>query len=749
MDIPQEWQNIYDANSDSSSSGNSIGSSKSLSNSHSSMSTSTSDSSRSVKSSNDSVMLQDSGSGGERSAEVAAVSSSRELEEDFTSLMSAAGDPEPVISLHCTGCKSSSPAVANCFSCPSLLCANCVVAHQLMVAFEGHNVTNLGQADNKENNSAVGNSVANVEAIKKIAKDGRKKLNELQKTVKSVDYSSSRLTSQYEKAVAEVTETYNFYMSMLAERKVEVVKELEKLYSSKQVSLSVFGQKVHESTDKMEQLVAFIDKLVQTAGSKDVVLFQSSLETKMAALLGGFPALDLASTVQLEFISNFQAIQVGVRNQFGYIKSGSTDNSTQSSPKQPPIARPSAVSSLQPASHSSVFSQFSNSVMSGLTASVSPGSTSQLQLPSYDFQNNFMSSVFPGSSQAGDQTQTLGSSSPMELLENLSVLPLLPPASSSAGAELLNSLSNSVSHSAFPTVSLATPVPSAPIAYPPKAQIRRQKMIYHCKFGEFGILEGQFTEPSGVAVTEDNEIIVADTNNHRIQVFDKDGNFKFQFGEVGKRDGQLLYPNRVAVVVQSGDIVVTERSPTHQVQIFTKYGQFIRKFGADILQHPRGVTTDNHGRIIVVECKVMRVVIFDMFGNVLNKFSCSRYLEFPNGVVVNDSMEIYISDNRAHCVKVFDYQGNYLRQIGGEGVSNFPIGVGLTASGEICIADNHNNFNLTVFSQAGQLLGALESKVKHAQCFDVALMKDGSIVLASKDYRLYIYRYVKIPNLSP
>ena len=24
--------------------------------------------------------------------------------------------------------------------------------------------------------------------------------------------------------------------------------------------------------------------------------------------------------------------------------------------------------------------------------------------------------------------------------------------------------------------------------YPPKSQIKRQKMIYHCKFGEFGIL---------------------------------------------------------------------------------------------------------------------------------------------------------------------------------------------------------------------------------------------------------------------
>ena len=77
------------------------------------------------------------------------------------------------------------------------------------------------------------------------------------------------------------------------------------------------------------------------------------------------------------------------------------------------------------------------------------------------------------------------------------------------------------------------------------------------------------------------------------------------------------------------------------------------------------------------------------------------------------------------------------------GITNYPIGVGINAVGEVIIADNHNNFNLSVFSQEGQLLGALESKVKHAQCFDVSLMDDGSVVLASKDYRLYIYRYIQ------
>ena len=49
------------------------------------------------------------------------------------------------------------------------------------------------------------------------------------------------------------------------------------------------------------------------------------------------------------------------------------------------------------------------------------------------------------------------------------------------------------------------------------------------------------------------------------------------------------------------------RSPTHQIQIYNQYGQFVRKFGANILQHPRGVCVDNKGRIVVVECKVSSI----------------------------------------------------------------------------------------------------------------------------------------------
>ena len=54
------------------------------------------------------------------------------------------------------------------------------------------------------------------------------------------------------------------------------------------------------------------------------------------------------------------------------------------------------------------------------------------------------------------------------------------------------------------------------------------------------------------------------------------------------------------------------------------------------------------------------------------------------------------------------------------GITNYPIGVGINAAGEITIADNHNNFNLSVFSQDGQLISALESKVRTYKCTNIS-----------------------------
>jgi tripartite motif-containing protein 2/3 len=605
-----------------------------------------------------------------------------------------------------------------------------------------------------------------LELMTQTMQEGKGKATDIRNTLKNLEHTSSRLQVQYHKAQNEINDTFQFYRSMIEERKQELLKELESVFSAKQMSLNVLGQKAQETIEKIYSTCDFVDRITKHATLAEALMFKRVFDSKFQALMSYNLDLSLQSGCDLEFVSNYQAIQVGVRNTFGYVRSSSELPVGPS--KQPPIARP--VNGTVHLNSGTVLNGNSGSINgAGVHGAINGGSG----LSGGSLNGGVLNGVLDRPYSNGLVTSSNSSTSPFEsniISKRFSSANSLGPFSATISDLNLNGMnpyekwSNGGSDSIFQNgggehyslssggagdsmLDLTSKLMSTAI-FPPKSQIKRQKMIYHCKFGEFGVMEGQFTEPSGVAVNAQNDIIVADTNNHRIQIFDKEGRFKFQFGECGKRDGQLLYPNRVAVVRTSGDIIVTERSPTHQIQIYNQYGQFVRKFGANILQHPRGVTVDNKGRVVVVECKVMRVIIFDQSGNVLQKFGCSKHLEFPNGVVVNDKQEIFISDNRAHCVKVFNYEGMYLRQIGGEGITNYPIGVGINMAGEILIADNHNNFNLTIFTQDGQLVSALESKVKHAQCFDVALMDDGSVVLASKDYRLYIYRYVQVPPIG-
>jgi len=642
-----------------------------------------------------------------------------------------------------------------CRSCNVPICKECTLTEHAAPLHDCAHVSEVGTQQ--------------MEALSRIIQECRAKAADARATVKATDHTTAVLQVQYHKAQNEINDTFQFYRSMLDERKQELLKELDSVFSTKQISLNVLSQRANEMADKMMQTCDFVERVTKVTTITDFLMVKKILEAKLQTLLSYNPNTDITNqTADLEFVSNYQAIQVGVRNTFGYVRSNSnSENNAGSIGKQPPIARPTALSSN--GIGGSGGSNISNGPGSGagslgsllldrtysnglISSSMNCGSSSSPS--SIDTVSSVISKRFSSANSLGPFSTTISD-------VNLNGMNANPYEKWSNGGSDTYPVVTTNDHFAMPSVAVATnaapgdsvldltsKLMSATAIFPPKSQIKRQKMIYHCKFGEFGVMEGQFTEPSGVAVNAQNDIIVADTNNHRIQIFDKEGRFKFQFGECGKRDGQLLYPNRVAVVKTSGDIIVTERSPTHQIQIYNQYGQFVRKFGANILQHPRGVTVDSKGRIVVVECKVMRVIIFDQTGNVLQKFGCSKHLEFPNGVVVNDKQEIFISDNRAHCVKVFNYEGAYLRQIGGEGITNYPIGVGINTHGEILIADNHNNFNLTIFTQDGQLVSALESKVKHAQCFDVALMDDGSVVLASKDYRLYIYRYVQVPPIG-
>lgn len=62
------------------------------------------------------------------------------------------------------------------------------------------------------------------------------------------------------------------------------------------------------------------------------------------------------------------------------------------------------------------------------------------------------------------------------------------------------------------------------------------------KFGSFGSKLGQLEHPHYIAVSSTNRVLVSDSNNHRIQVFDVNGRVLSSFGEEGSEDGQFKFP---------------------------------------------------------------------------------------------------------------------------------------------------------------------------------------------------------------
>ena len=290
-------------------------------------------------------------------------------------------------SLHCTGCKSKDTnAVARCYDCANFLCANCVMAHQFMHCFEGHRVTTLTElASSKDDvkaekpiscnkhksellryfcktcdipickectvfEHAKGHeydyltevAAAEVDSLNQLVEQAKVKANDLRGMSKSLEHSTNRLQIQYHKAENEIIDTYNFYRSMLEERKQDSMKELDTAFNAKQAALSTLAQRMQDAIERLYQGCEFIDKLLKHASSTEVLLFKKMLDYKMQGIISYVPDINTCNGPDLEFVSNYQAIQVGIRNTFGYIRQGPD---VQPRPHPQPIARPNGFTS--------------------------------------------------------------------------------------------------------------------------------------------------------------------------------------------------------------------------------------------------------------------------------------------------------------------------------------------------------------------------------------------------------------------
>ena len=91
--------------------------------------------------------------------------------------------------------------------------------------------------------------------------------------------------------------------------------------------------------------------------------------------------------------------------------------------------------------------------------------------------------------------------------------------------------------------------------------------------GSSGSGNGEFYYAYGITQGPDGNLYVADRNNHRVQVLDKNGTFIKKFGENGSAPGQLSSPNDL-ILLPDGRLIVGDHS---YLNYFDSNGTFINR----------------------------------------------------------------------------------------------------------------------------------------------------------------------------
>ena len=269
-------------------------------------------------------------------------------------------------------------------------------------------------------------------------------------------------------------------------------------------------------------------------------------------------------------------------------------------------------------------------------------------------------------------------------------------------------------------------------------------------FGDYGSGDGMFKYPLRVAVSDRDEIVVADSWNHRVQVFDSNGTFLRFFGHKGENDGEFKYP--VGLAINKDRQIFVADLDNHRIQIFSWEGRHLGSLGGQgsldsQLFKPWGLSLDSTGNVIVADSGNKLIKIFTPDGTFVMKIGGQGSLNGPVHCVQCGEYFI-VSDSDEHCIKVFNSEGHFQYKFGkqgqGDGKFDHPWFLSVTQSKHLLVCDV-KNYRIQVFELDGKFVGKFGtngSKLGEFNCpFSVAVLSNDQIVVCDEDnHRIQIFQ---------
>ena len=573
--------------------------------------------------------------------------------------------------ISCGVCKKKSAEISYCFECAKFMCSDCVNAHQLFSHFtEGHKVTPVKKFQPQDYEAlmrrqsfcsqqyherevtrffclkcqicvcqiciATDHKAHDVEPLEKVA-DGEKAniltRTEVLKTntkffgdtIREYEQTVLELETNLTNAKREVSKAAEQMIAKIREHERRIITALENTRASRADKLDSAKAQVQSLLKQINQAIEFAENLIQRSSSSDIMQSKNYLEQR-------FNHLENTTTPELPVNSFLKFYQTKEEKNLtlGYIATS-----------EPVVGLPK------------------------------------------DFQAGVQSEfeVHP---------QILGE----EVYEVKAVF--VEPA------DKIGSLKTCQNQDGDYTVKFTPKVPGIfniiikvngkEFAGSPYTVQVKQRLIQ--VVGEIEIKGETLEQPSGIAVNSKGQIALSDYNKHCILITDKEGNCVRKVGCYGINAGQVLYPADITYL--NDDNILVADQCNHRIQQFNvQTGNSVKSFGKEgtrggEFQNPVSVCVDDESRVIVADYHNNRIQVLSQDGEPLFQFGNSgpEKLNKPWSCIYHENKFIII-DWGNYCLKVFDNTGKFLYKIGepgkGDGQLLWPFGLCLQKSG-----DHHN-----------------------------------------------------------
>ena len=572
--------------------------------------------------------------------------------------------------ISCGVCKKKSAEISYCFECAKFMCSDCVNAHQLFSHFtEGHKVTPVKRFQPQDYEAlmrrqsfcsqqyherevtrffclkcqicvcqiciATDHKAHDVEPLEKAA-DGEKaniltrtevlktKTKVFGDTIREYEQTVLELETNLTNAKREVSKAAEQMIAKIREDERRIITALENTRASRADKLDSAKAQVQSLLKQINQAIEFAENLIQRSSSSDVMQSKNYLEQRFNHL-ENTPIQELPVNSFLKFYPTNKEKNLTL----GYIATSE------------PVV--------------------------GLTKDFQAGVESEFE-------------VHP---------QILG-----EQVYEVKVL--VEPALKTGSLTTCEKQDGDYTVKFTPrvpgTFNITIKVNGKEFAGSPYIVQVKQRLIQ--VVGEVEIKGETLVKPMGIAVNGKGQIAIADFDKHCILITDKEGNCVRKVGCHGNSVEQLNRPTDVSYL--NDDNILVADQLNHRIQQFNvQTGNSVKSFGKKgtgdgEFQNPVSVCVDEEGRVIVADHFNNRVQVLSQDGEPLFQFGNSgpEKLSKPRSCVYHESKFI-VSERVGKSLKVFDNTGKFLYKIGepgkADGQMEGPHGLCLQKCG------NHHN----------------------------------------------------------